>query len=298
MRRNDRFSPFPDGVPTAFSRRGWALATKAHTHDCADCRKQASVTAGTVMHGSKLVLTAWFWTAHLMATHSNGISALQLQKQLCLGSYKTAWLLATKVRRAMGAPRRMPLAGLVEVDESLIAPPPRTTRRAVAAGVAAKANYWSPTLLRSAKVGPTGSAWRNSRTSPPTACTPSWASTSPPAPSPGPAAGPATPTNPASYTIRTLGETWPPYRPALGSSRLRQPQDLFAGRLRRPPTPAPAIRPRRVRLPFQPGPPHPSRRLPLHPRHWPRNQAGNLQNLDSTGRTAMLLIICNPIKPT
>ena len=99
------------------------LRPKAHTHDCADCRKQASVTAGTVMHGSKLVLTAWFWTAHLMATHSNGISALQLQKQLCLGSYKTAWLLATKVRRAMGAPRRMPLAGLVEVDESLIASP-------------------------------------------------------------------------------------------------------------------------------------------------------------------------------
>ena len=99
------------------------LRPKAHTHDCADCRKQASVTAGTVMHGYKLVLTAWFWTAHLMATHSNGISALQLQKQLCLGSYKTAWLLATKVRRAMGAPRRMPLAGLVEVDESLIASP-------------------------------------------------------------------------------------------------------------------------------------------------------------------------------
>ena len=79
------------------------------------------MTAGTVMHGSKLALIAWFWAAYLMATHSNGISALQLQKQLGLGSYKTAWLLATKLRRAMVAPERMPLAGLVEVDESLIA---------------------------------------------------------------------------------------------------------------------------------------------------------------------------------
>ena len=31
------------------------------------------------MHGSKLSLTVWFWAAYLMATHSNGISALQLQ---------------------------------------------------------------------------------------------------------------------------------------------------------------------------------------------------------------------------
>jgi hypothetical protein len=45
------------------------------------------------MHHSKLSLTAWFWAAYLMATHSNGISALQLQRQLAFGSYKTAWLL-------------------------------------------------------------------------------------------------------------------------------------------------------------------------------------------------------------
>ena len=79
--------------------------TKAYTHECADCRKQTSVTAGTVMHGSKLALIAWFWAAYLMATHSNGISALQLQKQLGLGSYKTAWLLATKLPPGHGRTR-------------------------------------------------------------------------------------------------------------------------------------------------------------------------------------------------
>ncbi len=39
---------------------------------------------------TKLSLTTWFWAAHLMATHSNGMSAQQLMGQLGLGSYKTA----------------------------------------------------------------------------------------------------------------------------------------------------------------------------------------------------------------
>ena len=68
----------------------------------------------------ELPLTVWFWSAYLMATHSNGIAALQLQKQLGLGSYKSAWLLCAKLRRAMVAPHRSPLAGLVEIDETVI----------------------------------------------------------------------------------------------------------------------------------------------------------------------------------
>src|SRR5512144_689876 len=70
--------------------------------------------------GSKVPLVAWFWAAYLMATHSNGISALQVQKQLGLGSYTTAWLLCAKLRRAMAAPDRPPLNGLVEIDETEI----------------------------------------------------------------------------------------------------------------------------------------------------------------------------------
>ena len=50
----------------------------------------------------------------------NGIAALQLQKQLGLGSYKSAWLLCAKLRRAMVAPDRAPLAGLAEIDETAI----------------------------------------------------------------------------------------------------------------------------------------------------------------------------------
>ena len=66
-------------------------------------------------------MTAWFWAAYLMATHSNGISALQLRRQLAFGSYKTAWLLCSKLRRSMLTPGRDPLAGLAEVGETEIA---------------------------------------------------------------------------------------------------------------------------------------------------------------------------------
>lgn len=106
--------------PDCGGRRACLLATKAHTYQCSTCHKQTSVTAGTVMHGSKLSLTVWFWAAYLMATHSNGISARQLWRQLGLGSYKSAWLLCAKLRRAMVNPGRDPLSGLVEVDETQI----------------------------------------------------------------------------------------------------------------------------------------------------------------------------------
>ena len=58
--------------------------------------------------------------AYLMATHSNGISALQLQSQLGRGSYRTAWMLCAKLRRAMVNPQREPLRGVVEADETII----------------------------------------------------------------------------------------------------------------------------------------------------------------------------------
>jgi hypothetical protein len=124
----------PEGFrcPTCGHDKGWELATKPFTWERAGCGRQISVTARTVMHGSKLALTVWFWAAYLMATHSNGISALQLMRQLGLGSYKTAWLLCAKLRRAMVAPDRNPLAGIVEVDETTI--PHRTRQDPIAGG--------------------------------------------------------------------------------------------------------------------------------------------------------------------
>jgi transposase-like protein len=113
---------WPEGFvcPACGTGKAWPLQAKAWTWECAHCGKQTSVTAGTIMHHSKLPLTLWFWAAYLMATHSNGISALQLQRQLGLGSYKSAWLLCAKLRRSMVASDRSPLAGLVEIDETEI----------------------------------------------------------------------------------------------------------------------------------------------------------------------------------
>lgn len=113
---------WPEGYrcPACGHGRAWELATKAWTYECAKCRRQTSVTAGTVMHGSKLPLTAWFWAAYLMATHSNGLSARQMWRQLGLGSYKSAWLLCAKLRRAMVNPARALLSGVVEIDETQV----------------------------------------------------------------------------------------------------------------------------------------------------------------------------------
>jgi hypothetical protein len=96
----------------------WRLGRKVLTLQCKACRRETSVTAGTIMHRSHLPLRVWFTAAWLVATHRNGMSARQLGLQLGLGSYKSAWLLLQKLRAAMVDPDREPLAGLVEVDET------------------------------------------------------------------------------------------------------------------------------------------------------------------------------------
>ena len=52
---------------------------------CKRCGAQTSVSAGTVMHGTRMPLRLWFWAAYLVATHHPGISAVQLQRQLGVG---------------------------------------------------------------------------------------------------------------------------------------------------------------------------------------------------------------------
>ena len=112
---------WPEGFvcPGCGEQRAAALKSRAYTYECLDCGRQTSATAGTVMHRSKLPLTTWFWAARLMATHSNGMSARQLEDQLGV-TYKTAWLLTQKLRRSMVDPDRDPLEGVVEVDQAEI----------------------------------------------------------------------------------------------------------------------------------------------------------------------------------
>jgi transposase-like protein len=112
---------WPNGFvcPACGKTRGAALKSRPRLYECLDCGRQTSITAGTVMHRSKLHLMTWFWAAHLMATHSNGMSARQLEDQLGV-TYKTAWLLTQKLRRSMVDPNRTLLEGVVEVDQAEI----------------------------------------------------------------------------------------------------------------------------------------------------------------------------------
>ncbi len=87
---------------------------------CRACRHHTSATAGTVLHRTKLPLTTWFAAAYLVASLKPGISALQLQAQLGLTRYETAWVLLHKLRRAMVDPGRSRLSGTVEVDETWV----------------------------------------------------------------------------------------------------------------------------------------------------------------------------------
>ena len=114
---------WPEGFacPRCGGRQAWRLHSRTPlTFGCKGCGKETSVTAGTVMHRTHLPLSVWFWAAWLVATHSNGMSAKQLQSELAIASYETAWLLSMKLRAAMVAPERTPLSGLVEADETTI----------------------------------------------------------------------------------------------------------------------------------------------------------------------------------
>lgn len=87
---------------------------------CQACGYDTSVTAGTVLHRTRTSLTQWFAAAYLVTTHTPGLSALQLQRQLGLARYETAWVMLHKLRRAMVRPERQLLHGEVEADEAYV----------------------------------------------------------------------------------------------------------------------------------------------------------------------------------
>ena len=111
---------WPDGFvcPRYQHRRAYTVAPRRW--QCAGCRHQVSLTAGTVLHNTKTPLTIWFWASYLMVTDKRGASALWLQQQLGLRRYETAWLLLHKLRRAMVNAAREPLHGEVELDDTWI----------------------------------------------------------------------------------------------------------------------------------------------------------------------------------
>src|SRR5512135_3572179 len=89
---------------------------------CGDCRKQFTVTVGTVFERSKIALHKWVYATHLMCSSKKGVSSKQLERVLGV-TYKTAWFMSHRIREAM-KPDSTPLmgsgGGTVEADETYI----------------------------------------------------------------------------------------------------------------------------------------------------------------------------------
>jgi transposase-like protein len=101
-------------------------AHRSGLYKCRACEKQFSVTVGTVMESSHVPLNKWALAFRLMAGSKKGVSAHQLMRELGLGSYRTAWFLAHRVREAMADRDPEPLGGkgkTVEIDETYIGRP-------------------------------------------------------------------------------------------------------------------------------------------------------------------------------
>ncbi len=92
-------------------------------YNCRACAQPFTVTVGTIFEDSKIALHKWVLGMHKMAASKKGISALQLQRELGLGSYRTAWFMAMRIREAlrMEPMKRGKMGGpgkIVEADET------------------------------------------------------------------------------------------------------------------------------------------------------------------------------------
>src|ERR1700751_2190930 len=68
---------------------------------CNDCRDKFTCRTGTVMERSHIPVHKWLLAIHLMTSSKKGMSAHQLMRNLGIGSYRTAWFLAHRIREAM-----------------------------------------------------------------------------------------------------------------------------------------------------------------------------------------------------
>lgn len=109
---------WPDGVRCAQcgADKLWRVG---NIFECATCKHQTRVMAGTIFQDTHLPLQTWFRAIWWVVTQKNGASALGLNRILGL-SYKTTWSLLHKIRRAMVRPGRSRLSGCVEVDEAYV----------------------------------------------------------------------------------------------------------------------------------------------------------------------------------
>lgn len=88
---------------------------------CGDCRKQFTVTVGTIFEGSHIKLNKWVIAVYIMCASKKGVSALQLKRMMEPITYKSTWFMCHRIRYAMtqGPMTGLP-SGTVEIDETYI----------------------------------------------------------------------------------------------------------------------------------------------------------------------------------
>lgn len=116
-------SRWPDGFicPHCGSKNATYI-TSRRLFQCnnAACRKQTSVTVGTIFEKTRTSLKKWFWMMFLISYHKTGISTAQLQRFLGMDRYRTCWLMAQKIRKAMSDRNELyKLDGLIETDDTV-----------------------------------------------------------------------------------------------------------------------------------------------------------------------------------
>ncbi len=103
--------------------------TRRGLYKCKACRKQFTVTVGTIFEDSHIPLSKWLLAIHLLCASKKGMSAHQLHRMLGV-TYKSAWFMAHRLRYAMTQePLKSKLAGIVEADETYIGGRERATGR-------------------------------------------------------------------------------------------------------------------------------------------------------------------------
>lgn len=117
---NGAICPHCGVVGTAYPITG--KSARPGLHQCKDCRKQFSVTVGTVFERSKIPLNKWLLATHLMTSSKKGVSSHQVHRSLGV-TYKTAWFMTHRIREAMkdlsmGTLGGEGTSGIVEADET------------------------------------------------------------------------------------------------------------------------------------------------------------------------------------
>lgn len=105
-----------------------AKKIRSGLRQCVECGQQFTVTVGTIFEDSHIPLRKWLIAWYLVCTSKKGISALQVQRSLGLGSYRTAWMMMHKIRHALKDPaftEPVQLDGTLECDETYVGGKPR-----------------------------------------------------------------------------------------------------------------------------------------------------------------------------